>query len=73
LGEDAKFFFAMQFTVDREASGNWQVLHNSAATNQTMLNGKAVDSMATLKAGDVLGVGNEAKGIVKLPLTVRLV
>jgi len=49
------------------------VLHNSAATNQTMLNGKAVDSMATLKAGDVLGVGNEAKGIVKLPLTVRLV
>ena len=71
LGEDAKFFAATQFVLDRGADGGWLVTPNSAATNQTMLNGKAVITPTKLKAGDVLGVGNEAKGVVKLPLTVR--
>jgi serine/threonine protein kinase len=72
LGEDAKFFASTQFVVDRDAEGDWVVIPNVAATNQTMLNGRAVTSPTKLKRGDVLGVGNEAKRVVKLPLSVSV-
>jgi serine/threonine protein kinase len=73
LGEDAKFFAATQFVVDRDPAGYWTVAPNAAAKpNQTLLNCKAVTTLTKLTDGDVLGVGSEAKGIVKLPLLVRI-
>ncbi|MBN2584456.1 MAG: protein kinase [Planctomycetes bacterium] len=71
LGEDSVFWDTLQFTVDRK-DGQWVVIPNAAATNETLLNGKAVAAESALKNGDTLAVGREAKGIAKLPLTVHL-
>ena len=74
LGEDAKYMHdTKQFSlVPDEATGGWILEPNTAAKNQTIVNGKAASAPVTLANGDVIGVGNEAKGIVKLPLTVRV-
>jgi hypothetical protein len=74
LGEDAKYMHdTKQFTLaPDETSGEWVLEPNTAAKNQTIVNGKAVTAPVRLSAGDKVGVGNEAKGIVKLPLTVRM-
>jgi serine/threonine protein kinase len=74
LGEDAKFMHdTKQFSlVPDEAANAWILEPNAAAKNQTIVNGKAASVPVTLAHGDVVGVGNEAKGIVKLPLTVRV-
>lgn len=74
LGDDAKYMHdTKQFTlIPDEKCGTWLLEPNLAAKNQTIINGKAVTAPVTLNVGDVVGVGNESKGIVKLPLTVRL-
>jgi hypothetical protein len=41
--------------------------------NETLLNGEILAAPRPLHDGDVLAVGRKAKGIVKLPLTVRAV
>jgi len=73
LGEDAQYMHdTRQFAlVPDEVTNGWLLEPNTAAKNQTVVNGKAVTSIVTLADGDVIGVGNEAKKIVKLPLTVR--
>ena len=72
FGEDARFMGEPQFALERDAGGQWKVIPNPAATNETLLNGKAVTAPTALKEGDVLSVGREAKGVSKLPLTVRI-
>jgi hypothetical protein len=72
FGDDARFFDTLQFVLDRGADGEWAVEPNRDATNETMLNGKAITERAPLSDGDILAVGREAKGITKLPLTVRI-
>jgi hypothetical protein len=74
LGADAQYMHdTRQFTlVPDEGTNGWLLEPNTAAKNQTVLNGKAVASIIKLNDGDVIGVGNEVKKIVKLPLTVRL-
>src|SRR5262249_3894952 len=70
LGDDARYFDDVQFTVDRDDEG-WAVVPDDKATNETVLNGKKITNRTRLKAGDVLAVGRESKGILKLPMTVR--
>ncbi len=41
------------------------------APNDTMYNGKKITDTVRLEPGDQLAVGREAKGVIKLPLTVR--
>jgi len=73
LGEDAKFMSDVQFTVETDATGkSWVFSHNEKAKNQTLVNGAFQVGPTVLKDGDVVSVGNAAKGIVKLPMTVRL-
>jgi hypothetical protein len=72
FGEDARFVGEPQFTLDRDGSGQWFATPNLEAANETLLNGKALKAPAPLREGDVLSVGREAKGVSKLPLTVRL-
>ena len=72
FGEDAAVWSEPQFTLEKNETGAWEVHHDSAATNETLLNGKAVTDPELVKNGDELAVGREAKGIVKLPLKVRI-
>jgi eukaryotic-like serine/threonine-protein kinase len=72
LGEESQYMDSPQFIVERSATGQWLVHPNIEAKNETMLNGNTVTAPTTINNGDVLGVGRAAKGIVKLPLLVRI-
>ncbi|MGN0866483.1 MAG: FHA domain-containing serine/threonine-protein kinase [Oligosphaeraceae bacterium] len=69
FGEDARYYSELQYTLYPEG-GQWHVAPNPAAQNQTLLNGRPLVAPQTLRNGDVLCVGNYAKGIEKLPLVV---
>lgn len=71
FGEDSRFWDAEQFALEPK-DRQWWVVPRTGAPNETMLNGKAITAPTALKTGDVLAVGREAKGVVKLPLTVVL-
>ncbi|HEV2146413.1 MAG TPA: protein kinase [Longimicrobiaceae bacterium] len=71
FGEDFVHWDTEQCALERRPDGVWQVVPVPGATNETLLNGAAVTAPQPLQEGDVLAVGREAKGIVKLPLTVR--
>lgn len=71
FGDDAKFWHEDQMVVEPHGAC-WVVVPNMSAQNETILNGKAVTEPTQIKDGDVLGVGRESKGVVKLPLRVRL-
>jgi serine/threonine protein kinase len=71
FGEDSAVWDAEQATVERGADGGWQVVPRPGTTNETLLNGAAVTAPQRLHEGDVIAVGRAAKGIEKLPLTVR--
>ena len=70
FGPDAEFWDAEQMVVERGAAG-WQVTPGAGTPNETLVNGEIVTAPRPLRDGDVLAVGRKAKGIVKLPLTVR--
>jgi serine/threonine protein kinase len=70
MGADSQYLDETQFTIDKNKSGEWMIIPNLRATNETLLNKKAVREPAVLNNGDTIGVGRESKGIVKLPLTV---
>jgi hypothetical protein len=60
-----------QFALERREDG-WWVIPITRATNETLLNGRALAAATRLSSGDVLGIGREAKGIIKLPIQVRI-
>jgi eukaryotic-like serine/threonine-protein kinase len=71
FGDDANVWDSEQLVIERGADGAWQVVPGSATTNETLLNGMAITTPQVLQAGDVIAVGRAAKGIARLPLTVR--
>lgn len=71
FGSDAEFWDERQCVIERDARGQWMVTPIAAATNRTLVNGRALSASRVLSLGDVIAVGNEAKGVAKLPLTVR--
>jgi serine/threonine protein kinase len=71
FGGDAEFWDARQMVLERLPDGRWQVAPIAGTTNETLLNGETLAAPRALRDGDVLAVGRQAKGIVKLPLTVR--
>ncbi|HEU4560274.1 MAG TPA: FHA domain-containing protein [Longimicrobium sp.] len=71
FGDDANVFDAEQFVLERGADGNWQIVPAEGTTNETLVNGEPVTAPRPLKDGDVIAVGRAAKGIARLPLTVR--
>jgi pSer/pThr/pTyr-binding forkhead associated (FHA) protein len=44
---------------------------SGTTTNQTLVNGRALTGPQSLRVGDQIAVGNEAKKVAKLPLIVR--
>ena len=72
LGEDGIFWDKdWQFSLERR-NQDWVLIPNSAPTNDTLVDGVAVTTEMVLSDGILLSVGNQAKGIQKTPLTVRL-
>jgi hypothetical protein len=70
FGPDAEFWDARQVVLERAAAG-WLAVPVAGTPNETLLNGEVLAAPQLLREGDVLAVGRKAKGIVKLPLTVR--
>lgn len=71
FGEDFAVWDAEQAIVERGPDGGWLLSPRPGTTNETLLNGAAVTAPQPLREGDVIAVGREAKGIARLPLTVR--
>jgi hypothetical protein len=71
FGDDFVHWDTEQCTLERRPDGVWQVVPGPGTTNETLLNGAAITAAQPLQEGDVIAVGREAKGIAKLPLTVR--
>jgi hypothetical protein len=71
LGPEAEFWDEQQCVIERNPAGQWSVAPVGATTNQTLVNGRALKVTRVLSPGDRIAVGNEAKGVAKLPLTVR--
>ena len=53
-----------QFTL-RPQNNFWQIIPNLKSENKTILNGKELEKNKLLRKGDVLGIGNLKKGILK--------
>ena len=71
FGPDAEFWDHRQCVIERAADGRWTLIPAGPTANETLVNGRAVIRASTLSPGDRIAVGREAKGIAKLPLTVR--
>ena len=71
LGPEAEFWDARQCVLDRNADNQWVLSPLGGTTNETLLNGKAVTGPVVLRHGDSIAVGRQAKGVVKMPLSVR--
>lgn len=73
FGDDSVHWDTEQCTLERGPDGAWQLVPSPGTTNETLLNGAAITAPQPLHEGDVVAVGREARGIAKLPLTVRAV
>jgi serine/threonine protein kinase len=71
LGPEAEFWDERQCVIERSGSRQWSLKLIGPTTNQTLVNGRALTAERVLSPGDQIAVGNEAKGLAKLPLTVR--
>ncbi|MFC7738893.1 serine/threonine protein kinase [Roseomonas sp. GCM10028921] len=71
FGPEAEFWDNRQCVIERGPAGQWVLAPVNATTNETLVNGRAVTSPRPLNQGDVIAVGREAKGVAKLPLTLR--
>jgi hypothetical protein len=71
FGADAEYWDAEQCVVDRLPDRRWQLTPGAATANETLVNGEVLTGPRALRDGDVIAVGRKAKGIIKLPLTVR--
>jgi serine/threonine protein kinase len=71
FGPDGDFWDNHQCVLERGAARQWIVSPVSGAVNDTLINGKTLSAPRVLLTGDVIAVGRQEKGVVKLPLTVR--
>jgi serine/threonine protein kinase len=69
--DESRHWDHRQLVLERDDS-EWFVTPREGTRNETLVNGTCVKERTKLNSGDILGVGREAKGIVKLPLTVDL-
>ena len=71
FGPDGEFWDNRQCVLERDAKRQWVVSPVTGATNETLVNGETLTMSRPLRHGDLIAVGRRAKGIVKMPLTVR--
>lgn len=70
FGPEGEFWDARQCVLERSERG-WVVSPLAGTTNETLVNGKTLTAPHALCEGDLIAVGRQAKGVIKLPLTVR--
>ena len=68
---DGEFWDNRQCVLERHAGRQWVVSPMAGDHNETLVNGKTLTMPRPLRQGDLIAVGRRAKGIVKMPLTVR--
>jgi eukaryotic-like serine/threonine-protein kinase len=71
FGPDGEFWDSRQCVLERVSGRQWVVSPVKGTTNETLVNGQALTAPQTLKHGDLIAVGRQAKGIIKMPLTAR--
>jgi hypothetical protein len=71
FGPDGEFWDNRQCVLERRADRQWTLAPVGPTTNDTLLNGRTLSVPHVLAPGDLIAVGREAKGVSKLPLTVR--
>jgi eukaryotic-like serine/threonine-protein kinase len=71
FGPDGEFWDNRQCVLERHSGRQWVVAPVAGTTNETLVNGQAITAPRVLRHGDLIAVGRQAKGIVKLPLTAR--
>jgi serine/threonine protein kinase len=71
LGPDGEFWDNRQCVLERRPGGQWVVSPVAGSTNETLVNGETLTAPRALRQGDVIAVGRQAKGVIKLPLTAR--
>ena len=71
FGADAEFWDTRQVILERLPDRRWQLVPVPGTANETLLNGEVLVAPKPVKEGDVVAVGRKAKGITKLPLTIR--
>ena len=71
FGSDAEFWDDRQCVLERDERRQWRISPLAGTTNETLVNGEALTAPRFLAQGDVIAVGRQARGIAKLPLTVR--
>lgn len=71
LGADGEFWDNRQCLLERGAARQWVVSPVAGTTNETLVNGKTLTAPHALREGDLIAVGRQAKGVIKLPLTAR--
>jgi serine/threonine protein kinase len=71
FGPDGEFWDNRQCVLERHSGRQWVVAPLAGTTNETLVNGQAITAPRVLRHGDLIAVGRQAKGIVKLPLTAR--
>jgi serine/threonine protein kinase len=72
FGPEAEFWDNRQCVIERGPAGQWVLSPVGPTVNETLVNGRALTSPRLLNQGDVVAVGREAKGVAKLPLTLRV-
>ena len=71
FGPDGEFWDNRQCVLERHSGRQWVVAPVAGTTNETLVNGQAITAPRVLRHGDLIAVGRQAKGIVKMPLTAR--
>ncbi len=71
FGPESEFWDDRQCVLDRNPTRQWVVSPVVGATNETLVNGLTLTAPHPLRQGDCIAVGRQAKGIAKMPLTVR--
>ncbi len=71
LGAEGEFWDNRQCVLERRAGNHWVVSPVAGTTNETLLNGKTLTAPQGLCHGDLIAVGRQAKGVIRLPLTAR--
>jgi serine/threonine protein kinase len=69
--EEAVYYDEPQYFLV-PVDGVWHVEPHTSSPNETLVNGAAIKAPSMLRDGDVLAVGRQARGIAKLPLTVKV-
>lgn len=71
FGPDGEYWDHRQCVLERQAGREWTLTPVAGAVNDTLVNGQTLTAARTLRQGDLIAVGRQAKGVIKLPLKAQ--